>query len=199
MCALKWALALSCQQGITADLPLAFNRHFSTGFSSATPAAAEKSLLGFNSTSDKRGVEFISQSFCHFSTSWMKCSHCQTKCCVVLLDAVCNHNVLTHDCGVDLFVLWDLCGWAHVIVAAAVCSHTWLTSDPLLHILRGMLMMFTEDWKSAVTQRTPKLKHSPLPNHMHKNSCSYEFSMYNSMLVALAMQFHTGVLFLWVV
>lgn len=36
--------ALSCQQGITADLPLAFNRCLNTGFSSAAPAAAEKSL-----------------------------------------------------------------------------------------------------------------------------------------------------------
>lgn len=81
-----------------------------------------------------------------FTTSLANSSHCQTKWFLVLLDAVCVHNLFTHGCGSEIcFLILHHCGFAH-------CCFLMQPKQPpqnlnsLSHFVSGILMISHQMW-----------------------------------------------------
>lgn len=112
----KRAVALSCQQRVMADLQLALNHCLTAGAASATTAATDTNLWLWPELQlhiRQRRCEAY-QSINHsFTTSLTNSSHCQTKWFLVLLDAVCIHNLFAHGCGLEIYFFTKRFMWVH--------------------------------------------------------------------------------------
>lgn len=134
-----------------ADLQLALNHCLTTG------AALLPLLLltqisgsdqGFNSATGIRGVELISQSITHSPPPRLQGSHCQTKWFLVLLDAVCVHNLFTHGCGWEIYFFHKGYMWVstcHYCSFAHCCfSHGAQAASPKLEIFVALSLQHVE-------------------------------------------------------